>query len=242
MSKEYRGGVIERVEHPVTKRTGVIRLDKRHMTFFAREVDNDPKSPPYADSSGFKVKQWLLEQLKHTTAADRLDWIPVIQIEHGGDTHHYYRDTSKEEQSESIKIEIKRYFIALTRDGREWRSLQWEEVDETSSTCLPENDRFAGSRNYGHGPKSDKIRDQADAFRLPSFEQRGYGGMDRKVVVAYTPELWQGLMLIIQTIRAARAQIAKLVNTNDGIKMVAAIGSGKETLLLQSGKLKAKSA
>ena len=234
MTKQYKGAIVERVEHPATKRTGVIRLDKRSMTFFARENDTETTHEPFASSSGHEVREWLLEQLKHTTDANNLEWIPVVQIEHGGDSHHYWRDSSKEEFSESVKLEIKRYYLALTRDKREWRQLPWESIDSASSTCLPENERYAASRKYAEGPKSPNLNSYTHAFRLPAFE--GRGDHRDKVVLPFTPELWDGLCLIVKRIKDAREVIAELVGTKKGVETVTEVGAGRKQLLLSSGE------
>lgn len=232
--KHLKGAIVKHVEHTVTKRTGVIRLDKRHMWFFARENDLDLLTEPYAAKDGGDVEAWLLLQLKHTSADNNMEWIPVVAIEHGGDSHHYYRDSSQQEQSESIDVTLKRYFIGLTRDEREWRKLDWEECDPASSTCIPDNERYAASRKYGIGPKGDRSSFEKP-FRLPHFTERGSGD---KIVVAFAPELWAGLVLIVKQIKLARENIAKLVGTKEGVATLAEIGTGRTPLLLTAPKEK----
>src|SRR5579864_1319462 len=111
---DYRGAVVEKVESSTTKRTGVVRLDKRSMTFFAREDDADHRSQPFASKNGTEVYAWLKVQLNRTSEKDRLDWVPVVEIKAGGEGgHHYYRDDTQE-HDQSIEITINRYYIALT--------------------------------------------------------------------------------------------------------------------------------
>lgn len=225
--RPLRGKVVEVVTHPVTKRAGKIRMDK-HLWFFARENDLDTLAEPFSSKSGGEVKAWLLEQLKHTTGDNNLEWQPVIQIEHGGDSRHYYRDSSKEEYQESVELEIKRFWLALTRDQREWRQLPWEACDEDSSTFLPDNDRYAASRKFAFGPKAERSP-YDEAFRIPSFGLRGHGA---KITVAFTPDLWAGLLLITKQLKAARVLIEDLVGTKKGVAAVSQIGAGTGQLLL----------
>ena len=231
--RELKGKVIEEVEHPITKRVGKIRLDKRSMTFFAREVDTDWDREPFASLNGHEVKQWLLAQLKHSTDEQNMDWIPVIEVETGGSSKHYYRDDSKEAHRESIDLDLKRYYIGLTRDKREWRVLQWEQVDPESSTFVPENERYAVSKRFALGPKAPDINSWNRPFKLPEYESRGD---DSEVKLAYTPELWEGLLTIVRALKAARKQIRELVGTKKGNEAVVAIGQGTTPLLLKSGE------
>lgn len=233
MSRSYKGAVVQKVVHPKTKREGVIRLDKRTMTFFAREFDAEYTTEPFASTNGTEVERWLMEQLKRTAGDNNLEWIPVIEVETGGASHHYYRDDSKENHKEDIGLRIKRYYIALTRDEREWRVLKWEEVDENSVTCVPDNEKYAASRNYALGPKSPQLTNYTRAFKLPDYADKRDDHMTVKV--AYTPELWAGLKQIIATLKMARKQIKELVGTKKGNEAVVLIGEGKTPLLLTSG-------
>lgn len=45
MRGDYKGAVVEWVEHPVTKRRAPIRLDKSRMTFFATVSPPELKHP-----------------------------------------------------------------------------------------------------------------------------------------------------------------------------------------------------
>lgn len=231
MRTDYRGAVVEKVESRVTKRTGVVRLDKRSMTFFAREVDTDFPTQPFASKDGATVRNWLQTQLDRTSAADRLDWVPVVEVKAGGEGgHHYYRD-DKQEHEQSLSITINRYYLALTHDEREWRKLQWEACDPKSVGNVPENDRYAQSHKYGEGPKTQNPGEKP--FILPSYKPHRYSG---GTVLHYTPELWKGLLLIVKQIEAQRKLLAELIGTKDGIAGVAEIGAGRQTLRLSPPK------
>jgi len=218
----YKGAIIEKVEHRTTKRTGVIRLDKDSMMFFARENDGDPLTEPYADKDGGKVRAWLMVQLGHTTEADRLEWLPVIRITN--DSRHGYRYARENQKhGEELDVEFERFYIALTRDKREWRKLEWEACDPESSGLVPDNERYAQSHRYDLGPAHDYSGSKP--FRLPSFD-------GSKCVVGYTPELWRGLHLILKQIEGARKALTAMIGTKAGIETVAEVGAGKTPLLL----------
>lgn len=237
--KHLRGAIVERVEHPITHRKSNLRLDRRSMWFFAREDESDPRAEPFAAKDGDKVRAWLLEQLSRTSAAEALEWQPVIEIEHGGDSHHYFRDDSKQEHSESLSVKAKRYWIALTHDQREWRKLKWEEADEESSTCIAAPDRYSASSKYADGPKADSAGTYAShrIFRLPSFDEKHDGS---KVVIAFTPEIWLALQQICGHLKAMRQTLGELVGTKKGVAVLAEIGSGKSQLLLGPPKQRSR--
>lgn len=225
MRRDLRGAIVEKIEHRVTKRTGVIRLDKRSMTFFAREDDANPLIEPFASKNGAEVKNWLKTQLSHTTVQDQLEWIPVIRIENDSEPRHRYRDQAQL-HGEKLDVDFERFYVALTRDEREWRRLPWEACNPDSTGFIEENDRYAQSHRHYCGPKHDSvIRGLDKPFRLPSFD-------GDKATVKYTPELWQGLLLILKQITGARETLTQMIGTKSGIETVAEIGAGKTPLLL----------
>lgn len=234
--RKYKGAIIERVEHPKTKRTGVVRLDKGGMWFFARENDTDLLTEPFASKDGGEVRDWLLKQLAHTTAEDRLEWLPAVEIEYGsgGTDHHSYRDET-EKHTAGFDLTIRRYWIALTRDQREWRDLRWDQCDEESPTCVPENERYAQSDKYGKGPKAELVYGDKP-FSFPCFKGRG-----DKVVLPYTPELWHGLLLVVEQLRQAEKSLQEMVSTKHGVAGLTEIGAGKVMLLLTPSTKKGNS-
>jgi len=228
--RTLKGQVVEKVEHQTTKRVGVLRLHKPSMTFFARENDNEVDEPPFKSKDGREVRNWLLEQLARTTAANNLDWLPVVKITHGGTESHRYRDM-EEFNGESLEVEFDRFFIALTNDQREWRKLPWSSCDPESSTMLADEQRYAASNKYAEGPKSPNLSSYNRPFQLPHFE----GRKDGEVVLRWTPELWEGLLKIVKQIRAARKLIATTVGTKDGLAELTALGAAKKQFLLSPG-------
>ncbi len=230
--RHMRGAIVEKVESRKTHRTGVIRLDKRSMEFWARADDTDTTQEPFVSKDGREVRAWLLKQLDRTSEADRLEWIPVVQVSYGGESSHRYREDHT--TGHSLKVEMDRYWLALTHDKREWRKLPWDSCDPDSPVVVPENDRYAASRRYAEGPASQSLGENTKAFRLPSFKSSYYSGRD--TVLEYTPELWKGLLAVIEAIKTARGTIEQMLGTKQGVAVVAEIGAGKAQLLLQSGK------
>lgn len=234
MRNQRKGAIIERVEHHTTKRTGVIRLDKRGMWFFAREVDGDVNSPPFESKDGSAVREWLMKQLARTTADDRLEWLPVVKIEYGGEKKGRYRDESQV-HGESMELEVNRFYIALSKDKREWRKLTWEECEPNSSTVLPENDRYAASERFRDGPRAEQQGyRKPDPFRLPQFNDGGGYG-DSTTYLPFTADLWRGLLQVCKQIAAARSTLKELVGTKQGVGVLGEIGAGKSQLLLAAG-------
>lgn len=234
-NRHLRGAIIEHIEHPKTKRVGVIRLDKKRMMFYARENDADAMTEPFANANGFLVKQWLLEQLKFSTDAQNMDWQPVISISSEGERDRYsYRD-QKEYHGESIEVKIDRYYIGLTRDERQWLKLSWAECDPKSTSHVPENERYGVALKYGIGPKSPDISDHNKPFRFPSFKD---GYRRDESILPYTPELWAALTEILETLARSRETLKNLITTKAGIETLKTVGAGKIPLLLAAGSEK----
>lgn len=231
MSRELKGAVVEWVEHPTTKRRAPIRLDKGSMTFFAREDDKDLRSEPFQSKNGSEVRAWLYKQLAFTTEQDRLEWRPVIKIEHDSSRRFRYRDESQV-YGETLAVEIDRFYLALTKDERTWQKIEWEACDPESQGFIAENERYAESKRYAQGPKSESIGSHNKPFRLPSFEPSGDGA---KSVVPYTPELWEGLKLIVEKIAEQRKLLKTMLSTRSGVKLVAEVGAGRIPLQLNPG-------
>ena len=79
MPIQLKGAIVEWVEHDKTKRRAPIRLDKRNMTFFAREDDTDFRKEPFQSKDGGEVRRWL----KH-----RLALAALGHLGHRGLGHH----------------------------------------------------------------------------------------------------------------------------------------------------------
>lgn len=237
MSRHWKGAIIERVEHPKTKRCGVVRLDKGSMTFFAREDDTDARIDPFHSDDGSAVRSWLLKQLGRTTGENNLTWVAVIEIDVGEGGSYYDRDDDDEDtkRQASMKVEITRYWIALTKDQREWRKLKWNEANPDSPTCIPDDERYASSENYRDGPKADpnKIRYGHGVFRLPSFANKRGGG---ETVLPYTIELWAALAEIVENVKASRKTLNDLLMTKEGLGTLHQIGVAVVPKLLANKK------
>lgn len=232
-----KGAIIQWVEHPTTKRKAPIRLDKRSMTFFAREDDSDPSVDPFSSKDGAAVEAWLYERLKYTTAENNMEWVPAIHVTWGGETEHQYRD-QQQLHGESVEVTIDRVWLGLTRDRVEWRTLRWSQGDPDHADCVPENERYAQSSHHALGPKSPALHDtrlgrREKPFRLPSY---GYGYRTRHAWLPYTDELWQGLLMVVAAIKHSRKSLADLLGTKAGIETVSAVGAGQQPLQLMAGK------
>lgn len=227
LRKQWKGAVVEWVEHRNTKRRAPIRLDKSSMTFFAWEkVEDMPTIDPFHSKDGGEVRAWLYKQLARTSGADALDWQPVIDVRAHGDRKYRYRDDDDGDGQE-IEVEIARYWIALTRDGREWRKLKWAACDPDSAGTIPESERYAASDRYADGPKAVATSSyvKPTVFRLPSVGERG-----GRNVLLYTPELWRALKMVVKQVEASRRILQDLVGTKAGIATLAEVGAGKTPL------------
>lgn len=240
MAITYKGAVVEKVVHHKTKREGVVRLDKGHMMFYARAVDTDVHTPSFADKDGTKVRAWLLGELGRTSEKDRLDWLPVVTVKIGGNRHgRYFRDDD-EEYGHAIDLTFKRFYIALTLDGREWRELPWRACQPRSTGHVPPNDRYGESSRFASGPKSTEAERQAAGFhgqrvfRLPSYAERSGG--DGEATLAYTEGLWTALQAIDAQLHAARKTLGAMIGDTEGVAFLTEIGEGKKPFLLMKPK------
>lgn len=227
MSRHLKGAIVEWVEHPKTKRRTPLRLDKRTMTFFGREHDEEAQTEPFSSKDGDEVRRWLLEQLKHTQDGESLEWLPVVKIKIEGRDWYGYRD-QPEHRSESVELTLDRYWIALTHDQREWRQLVWNACIDDSVGFIADAERYAESRRYGDGPKSQNLSDDTKPFRLPQLSHQG-----EDCVLLYTPELWAALQSIAEMIKTARENLEKLVGTKTGVARLLEVG--RNPLMLTEG-------
>jgi hypothetical protein len=237
MRRQVSGSIVKRITHPKTKRTGTIRLDK--SMYFTGTVDDDEKVSPLRSMDGRQVERDLTVLLSKTTAAGRLKWLPVVEIENKSEA----RDTSRERRGhvrgghyggEKLDAAISRYWIALTTDKTEWRSLKWEECDPESPTCIEENDRFAASEKFKEGPKSKIVgRFGEKPFTLPHFADGSWSGA--VTILPYTPELWAGLVAALEKITEARETLERLTTTKAGIATLVEVGAGRLQLALSAG-------
>lgn len=229
--KDRRGAIVEKVEHSETKRKGELRLDKTRMTFFA-ELGEGPSYTSAESEDGRLVRDWLMWHLAKTTADQILEWIPVVQINPDDESRRYDRDDETDNaKSARCAVAIERFFLALTNDGTEWRVLTWEEASDDSPTQLDDADRFVASKKYRDGPKAVKTSRFHDEkrFTLPYFEKGG------STFLRYTPELWAGLLAIVERVDETRKQLRRIISDKQGVASIEALGAGNGPLLLGSG-------
>jgi Ni/Co efflux regulator RcnB len=82
-----------------------------------------------------------------------------------------------------------------------------------------------------HDKKEWRVREKA--FGLPYFEKGSHGG---STYLRYTPELWAGLVAVVDRVEETRRQLRVLVSTKKGIESVFALGSGNGALMLGAGE------
>lgn len=237
--RRFKGAIVQTVRDERTKREAPMRLDKSDMTFWAM-AGSEPSSPYFQSKDGGEVELWLERELAKTSENDRLVWFPVVEVAVRDDNHGWSRPRTKDNDiTTGFSVDVERYFIALTRDEREWRRLDWEQCDDDSPGCVPPNDRYAQSHNYAKAPKHELFKPGATTygvrdkpFVLPSMAKLGSGA---KSVLPYTPELWAGLLQVVQRIDAERAALDKLTGTKAGLDVLAKVGAGTLPLRIGAG-------
>lgn len=223
------------IEHPVTKRTADIKVDKRHG-FFRCEIGEASKESQTLSV----VESWAMALI--AKAEKRvLDWKPVIRAHvEAADRFGYRRDTGRPEndgRGAQVKIVAERFYIALAEkdgDDREWwRELQWKQGDPESSGSLAPEDRWAMSQEFRKPSESmysgETHKSRKGWVRLPEVSDGSY-------LIAYTPEVWAGLQHVIDVIEKESDIVKALLTTSKGLAKLAAIGEGTQQLQLTSGE------
>jgi Ni/Co efflux regulator RcnB len=236
-ARHRKGAVVEKVTHPDTQRTAPIRLDKGSMVFFA-ELGEGPSYTSAESKDGREVRDWLMYHLAKSTAEQRLEWIPVVHVDDSLDSYRYGDDDDDAANMKKAEcsVKIERFFLALTHDKKEWRVLTWAECADDSATQLADDDRYTASKKFRDGPAVETVsrfRDREKAFGLPYFEKGSHGG---STYLRYTPELWAGLVAVVDRVEETRRQLRVLVSTKKGIESVFALGSGNGALMLGAGE------
>lgn len=231
MSDRERGAIVEKVEHPQTKRTAEIRLNKRNMEFSCVIGDLSKES-----KDGGEVKRWALATLKQKEKIV-LDWKPVIRAKvKGGDAKWYREEEGSQEKNAEIEIEADRFWIALASKDADrnevWRWIKWVLNDPESGAAKSPEDLFGESkifrkpepRDYGEQSAAEK----RGWLRLPEISHGHY-------LLEYTPELWAGLTHVIDVVENEAAVLDRLLNTKQGRESLVAIGLGTQQLQLTAG-------
>lgn len=220
--RRFKGARVTKVTHYKTKREGWVMLDKADMTFWATAGEGD--SALYFESKdGREVERWLETNLGKALETDRLEWKPVAKVKIKTNSWR------EEEDGVEFEIEIDRYWVALTKDRREWRHLPWDACDPESSTMVADLDRFGQSTFHGKGPKHEAC---LDSTARPSWQTKEkpmvFPHMTGDVsYVWWTPELWAGLNEIIAQVKSARAALKQMLGTKAGLETVTQVGAGK---------------
>lgn len=236
--KDWRKGArVERLTDDVTKRTGDLKLDKGNMIFWA-EVGEGVSYAAVESDDGKAVRRWLAAQLGKVTKDQLLTWVPVVEVTDKSDERDGWGRREYDLYG-ACAVSIERYFLALTIDKAQWMRLSWEECADDSPTALPDDERFRAAKDFREGPgfvrqPSRHNRHEERAFTLPFFEGKR-GGESLTSYLTYTPELWRGLEIVVETINESRKTLASLLSTKKGIETVRAVGASNGTLLLGAG-------
>jgi hypothetical protein len=231
MIPKRAGAVVETIVHPKTKREARMRLDKRTMWFHVTIGDGEAREY-FESKDGTAVRQWAMGRLALTTDETKLDWKAVIEVAVSGSESWRTRYDSPSKRDESVKISINRYWVALTSDETEWRSIQWEQGDDDSPTAIEPALRYAQSREFWPGPKSKKIGSgfhMQKPFTIPYFDGGG------KSYLPYDPMLWAGLVEMCDTVKRAMDTMQNIIQSKRGMATLKAVGAGKQQFLLNPG-------
>lgn len=221
------------IEHPVSKRTAEIRVDKGSGEF-ACEIGDMEKVGTLRE-----VQTWATGMLKKHEKT-LLAWVPVIYAHVEGDRYGYSRRARDEDDDRSVEVKVKaeRFWIAkASRDpnGNEvWRKIHWIQGDVTDSGAIAEEDRYEASTIYRE-PREERYYGNSETparkkgwVRLPEVQGSYY-------LLAYTPELWAGIQHVIDTIENEEKIINKLFQTKEGQETLSKLGSQPELLRLTAG-------
>lgn len=222
------------IEHPQTKRTAEIKVDKR-MGWFRCEIGDASKE----SKNLTEVEMWA-NGLLGKSEKKALDWIPVIKADVDEDSRgHYRRDGDNDMRGVGVKISASRFYIAMSsRDpnGREtWRTLNWAQCDPDSPDRLPEEQFWEMSTKFREPSESDwhgvTPAQKKGLVRLPEVNGGNY-------LLKYTPDLWAGIQHVIDVVERESKVLDKLFSTKDGRETLGKIGTQPELLRLTDGAKK----
>jgi hypothetical protein len=200
-----------------------IKLDRESNRFFATYAGER-----YEHETCGNVKAMVREAIE---AAQKLDWMPVIQIER-------LMPFSAEKPEHFIGFTLERYYIAFTSGGRIVQT-RWFVDPEGADMPLSVYRKKAISRVRGANDSNDMSfvesftwdEEQQGKFRLPyPYEGCLPAGdesdwrEEQTFYVAFTPELWRALELLQERIEEARRRLDELLLTPGGHKLLEAWG------------------
>lgn len=229
-----KGAIVDRIADDTTGRASVVRLDKGSMTFYA-ELGEGETYTSAESKDGRAVADWLRAHLARTEKAERLTWLPVIEINDSSrEDGRYSSGRRAVELRARCSVEIGRYYLALTHDKAQWKKLSWEQCDPDSPARLTDDELFGASADFRPGPKAaDGTR--REAFTIPHFKG-GHNYYGDEIIVAYTPELWAGFRAVVAAIEGSRVQLSTMLKSKNGIATIEAAGVAGGVLALTDGK------
>lgn len=227
---------VDEVHNPTVGVRVKIKLDRERNIFFATFAGKRIEH----EVCGEVIKQ-VREAI---VAAQQLDWVPVIEIERllpfGADTAENF-----------IGFTLERFYIAYTTEGRIVRT-RWFE-DEGVPVPLSVYRKKIEGRFKGANESNDMAFVETFAwdegrdgkFQLP-YPYEGCRGArskedwrdERTLYVRFTPELWQGLELILGRIEELRRKLDELLLSPEGHRLIAGLAaqlSAGVALALNSG-------
>jgi hypothetical protein len=212
-----------------------IEVDEVHYATLGVRVKiflNREKNKFYADYAGehfehaecAQVKRLVLDSIQ---ASQKLDWIPVIEIEK-------LLPFSADTPENFIGFSLDRFYIAYTTGGRIVRT-RWFVDGEGVDVPLSVYRKSIEGRVKGANAANDMAfvetflwdEERAGKFRLP-YPYEGCQGTDsgedwrseQTVYVRYSPELWRGLELILERIEEMRRKLDELLLSPEGHKLI----------------------
>ena len=185
----------------------------------------------YANFAGKRVEHEVCGEVKKLVrqaiiAAQKLDWIPVIEIEKlvpfGAGTPENF-----------IGFTLKRYYIAYTTEGRIVLTRWFEDkgVGVPLSVYRKKIEGKAKSANEANDMSFVETftwnEERDGKFQLP-YPYEGCRGeeseedwMDEQTFyVRYTPELWRGLELILEHVEEMRRKLDELLLSPEGHELI----------------------
>lgn len=209
-----------------------IMLDRNTNLFFANFYTEHFSAP-----TAKEVEDWAKEMFKREA---ELDWKAVIDVKFA-DLPDQYRQGQAE-----AGIEMYRYFLCRTPEGRFLRADWGTSEDGVLSTSrmwargLDSEAKTVGLFERAQVAHLDHTLheqwNEAKAIVLPYLPERElmhhYGTTHKRTAfLPYSPETWNGLCLLIMTIRTAGIKIYELITAADSADRLAKAGGSGFNLL-----------
>jgi hypothetical protein len=180
----------------------------RHKSGIAVEIRLMPDRTFQAEYQGATFHNAGYEKLegelwKVIEESLQTQWFKVIKITE----LHPFCDGDPER---FVGILVSRFFVGINQGQRQLR-YNWTEDDDQP------NERWAGEL-------SPRLQVQDGQLVLPDY--RGASSRDERVYyLAYTPELWQGLLQLVEAIAKLKAKLRELLGSEQGLLTISTVGA-----------------